>query len=88
MVSAEEDEDLNAERELEEELSIPHPEPTFLFKFPFSDDSVNGWVYTYYMIYGGRVKAQESEIDALLFWTESQIMDKIKQGTTLITPDS
>ena len=38
------------------------------------------------MIWEGKVKAQESEIDALLYWSDDKIVDRIKQGSR-ITPD-
>ena len=44
-------------------------------------------MYVYYLIYYGKVKAQESEIDALLFWNEEKILDMFKIGSR-ITPDS
>jgi 8-oxo-dGTP pyrophosphatase MutT (NUDIX family) len=87
VIGADENEDESAARELEEELSINEPDPQFLYKFKFEDNGSKAWCYTYYYIYNGKVKAQESEIDALFFWTEEQILQKISQGS-LITPDS
>jgi 8-oxo-dGTP pyrophosphatase MutT (NUDIX family) len=57
VIGPDEDEDVNAIRELQEELSIPEPEPVYSFKFKYDDGNTRGWIYTYYQIYHGIVKA-------------------------------
>ena len=56
-------------------------------KFPYRDDSTQAWIYIYYQIWMGKVKAQESEIDALFYWDEDKVKEMIKNGAR-ITPDS
>ncbi len=77
-VGIEEDEDTSAMRELNEELGIEDVEgPNFLFKYPYIDDNSRVWSYVYYKMYYGQVKPDEKEIDALFFWNEEKIMEKI-----------
>ncbi len=87
VVGMNEDEDQSAARELYEELGIEEPNPKYLFKFPYQDDHASAWSYVYYQIHYGKVKPQESEIDALFFWDEEKIMDRIAMRSR-ITPDS
>jgi 8-oxo-dGTP pyrophosphatase MutT (NUDIX family) len=86
-----EDVDTNAKREVEEELGIiSQDKPRYLFKFPYQDQSTSsgGWCYVYWFPWlgGGSLKPQESEVDALFYWTEDVIDEKIKLGAR-ITPE-
>lgn len=78
--------DKSAARELEEELGVTQANPQYLFKFPYEDDNTRVWNYVYYQIWLGPVKAQESEIDALFYWDEEEINEKIKRGAKM-APD-
>ncbi|CDW86919.1 nudix hydrolase [Stylonychia lemnae] len=87
VVGMSETEDVSAARELQEELSIITPDPKFMFKFRFESEFSKAWCYSYLQFYSGAVKPQGSEIDAIFFWDEEKIQDKIK-AQALITPDS
>ena len=86
-VGMNEDEDENAKRELQEELGIVEPDPKYLFNFPYEDENSRCWIYVYYQIYRGQIKAQEAEIDALFYWNEQKIREKIATKAKF-TPDS
>ena len=85
---ADQDVDLSAKREVLEELGIDSTDPKFLFKVPYSDDVTQAWIHVYIQLYldGSPLKPQESEIDALFFWKEDQIQEKIRSKAK-ITPD-
>lgn len=80
------DVDASAAREVQEELGIDKPDPKYLFKFSYEDDCTRAWSYVYFQQWGGKVKPQESEIDALFYWSEDKIQTMIKSGAK-ITPD-
>ena len=80
--------DVSAKREVFEELGIDSTDPKFLFKTAYTDDVTSAWIHVYIQLHidGSPLKPQESEIDALFFWTEDQIRDKIRSKAK-ITPD-
>ena len=74
-----------AVREMKEELGIEGVEMKHLYDYPLRNEVESENIRSFMAVYDGRVRFQEEEIDAVLFWR----MDEVKSalGTGVFTPN-